>query len=600
MKRVLAVILFLLTGATMAAAAPTGTAFSYQGRLRGTGGVQTGAFDFQFVLYDAAVGGSQVGPILDGEDVAVTSGLFTVPLDFGPVFDGSARFLEVGVRPGGSTGAFTILTPRQEVTAAPHALTSGATADPTAQKRTVAPACASGQYLRALGPDGTPTCAPDLDTNSGGTVTSVAAGPGLSGGTITLTGTLAVLFSGTGTAATAARSDHDHDTAYQARISGTCPAGFSIQRVNADGSVGCLESGAAPAATITRANPTTGNFPSLVIGRDGLALISHGITFPGGLVVTHCSNSLCTAATTTVLDTASQVWYSSITIGTDGLGLISYSDNNPEDLKVAHCHDVACTAATISTLDTFGDVGISNAITIGADGLGLIAYLDNTNGRLKAAHCTDVACTTAALTIVDAVGFTGGAPSITIGTDGFALIAYADFNNVHLHVAHCNNAACTGATLTTVDPANGTGFHNSIAIGADGLGLVSYQDGNPDNDLRVAHCNDLACTGATITVLDIPGNQGGGTSLAIGADGLGFISYSDATAGNLKVAHCANLACTSAVLTTVDDGGTLFVGQYTSTAIGPDGLPIIAYNADGLRVAHCNNAFCSPFVARRP
>jgi hypothetical protein len=52
----------------------------------------------------------------------VTAGLFTVTLDFGPAFAGSKRFLEIGVRPGASTGAYAPLSPRQELTASPNAL----------------------------------------------------------------------------------------------------------------------------------------------------------------------------------------------------------------------------------------------------------------------------------------------------------------------------------------------------------------------------------------------------------------------------------------------------------------------------------------------
>jgi hypothetical protein len=35
------------------------------------------------------------------------------------------------------------------------------------------------------------------------------------------------------------------------------------------------------------------------------------------------------------------------------------------------------------------------------------------------------------------------------------------------------------------------------------------------------------------------------SSIAIGADGLGVISYWDSTSFDLKAAHCANVACTA-------------------------------------------------------
>jgi hypothetical protein len=53
----------------------------------------------------------------------------------------------------------------------------------------------------------------------------------------------------------------------------------------------------------------------------------------------------------------------------------------------------------------------------------------------------------------------------------------------------------------------------------------------------------LVRPGVALTTLDGPGNVGQYTSVTIGADGLGLISYYDATNGNLKVAHCSDLFC---------------------------------------------------------
>ena len=51
-----------------------------------------------------------------------------------------------------------------------------------------------------------------------------------------------------------------------------------------------------------------------------------------------------------------------------------------------------------------------------------------------------------------------------------------------------------------------------------------------------------ACTATTAT-LDSAGNVGNDTSVTVGADGLGLISYYDSTNGDLKVAHCADTFC---------------------------------------------------------
>ncbi len=129
--------------------------------------------------------------------------------------------------------------------------------------------------------------------------------------------------------------------------------------------------------------------------------------------------------------------------------------------------------------------------------------------------------------------------SITIGRDGLGLISYYDTIGA-LKVAHCSNIDCTEATITPIEFTALFAYYTSITIGADGFGLISYYDAS-NKDLKVAHCANIECTTvAAITPLDTDGDVGQYTSITIGADGLGLISYFDATSGNLKVAHCCN------------------------------------------------------------
>lgn len=104
-----------------------GTAFSYQGKLTDAGTPATGNYDIQFLLFDTPdVGtGTQQGATITNSSVQVTSGIFTVQLDFGQgVFDGSARYLEIGVRPVDSKDPYTTLSPRQPITATPYSVRS--------------------------------------------------------------------------------------------------------------------------------------------------------------------------------------------------------------------------------------------------------------------------------------------------------------------------------------------------------------------------------------------------------------------------------------------------------------------------------------------
>ena len=112
--------------AAPALAQPLTTAFTYQGELASAGTPAAGTFDLRFALYDDPGAGSQIGSPLCSDNIAVTDGRFTVQLDFGAVFAGSQRFLEIWVRPdsglpcSNNTG-YTILGPRQPLTAAPNA-----------------------------------------------------------------------------------------------------------------------------------------------------------------------------------------------------------------------------------------------------------------------------------------------------------------------------------------------------------------------------------------------------------------------------------------------------------------------------------------------
>lgn len=109
--------------AAAAAQIPAGTRFSYQGSLTDAGSAANGTYDFQFRLRTLPISGIPIGPIIPVNDIVVSDGVFTVPLDFGNgIFNGDARFLEIGVRPGASSGAYTILSPLQELTPAPYAL----------------------------------------------------------------------------------------------------------------------------------------------------------------------------------------------------------------------------------------------------------------------------------------------------------------------------------------------------------------------------------------------------------------------------------------------------------------------------------------------
>jgi hypothetical protein len=87
--------------------------FTYQGFLKQNGQPVNGTTSLTFRLFDALTSGNQLGSAIT-QDVNVQNGLFTVVLDFGTVWTGGDRYLEIQV---GST----TLSPRVKITPAPYA-----------------------------------------------------------------------------------------------------------------------------------------------------------------------------------------------------------------------------------------------------------------------------------------------------------------------------------------------------------------------------------------------------------------------------------------------------------------------------------------------
>ena len=139
--------------------------------------------------------------------------------------------------------------------------------------------------------------------------------------------------------------------------------------------------------------------------------------------------------------------------------------------------------------------------------------------------------------------------------------------------------------ITTIvdDPENSVGFESSIVIGTDNFPVISYWDEDA-NMLKVAKCNDTACTGNDETITSVT-SGGKTTSIAISQDGFPVISHRNNDlnfSGLLMVTKCNDAACAGGdeLTTQVDDSlGSSSSASCTSLAISGDGYPVIAYGS---------------------
>ncbi|MDQ4145034.1 MAG: hypothetical protein M3198_15095 [Actinomycetota bacterium] len=154
--------------------------------------------------------------------------------------------------------------------------------DPNETQARITTACSAGQFLQSIGVTGTAVCA--NDQNSGGDVTSVTAGTGLTGGgltgAVTLNANLTSPGGENGSASTVARGDHHHDGRYINASPGATESA-SININGTLGTTGLLETGTGTGTSqppelkgvvirrINSRNPAAGQLVAKAMGEDG-------------------------------------------------------------------------------------------------------------------------------------------------------------------------------------------------------------------------------------------------------------------------------------------------------------------------------------------
>lgn len=565
--RPVAVVLAMIfaSAAGPASAQALTPAFTFQGELRLSSGPATGSYDMQFRLYGAMTGGAQIGPTLTASNIAVSDGLFSVPLDFGAAqFAGERQWLEVRIRPAGS-GSFETLSPRTEVTAAPYAWSAAvalansvtttsivdgtigsADINPAQVQRRVNTACQAFEAVRAINEDGTLTCN-EIGT---GSVTLVQTGIGLTGGPITTSGTISVAPGGIGTVelADGGIKAIDVDPAQvQRRVIGTCGPGQYVQAIGPEGTVDCGTDATGPAGWTLSGNASTNPASNFIGTTDAQPFVVRTAN-ARSLRLSPSSQLL---GTTGIPITASLVAGSAANTLLDGARGATISGGGTYEGGDPAYPTIGPNAIT----DAYGSVGGGASNLAGNDDLSLINASFATVGGGVNNRASNFGSTVAGGQINIASGFSsvvgggvsntasgerstigGGFGNVASGSD--STVGAGDSNNAsgplstvgggYRNVASGNRSALGGGYQNTASGFNSTvggGFGNTASGGYSTVG-GGYQNTTSGDDSTVGGGDSNTASGGASTVggglLNIASGfmstVGGGSSNCAGGD----------------------------------------------------------------------------------
>jgi hypothetical protein len=588
----------LLTGALacipgVANAQALGTAFTYQGQLTDADAPASGLFDLQLCLYDVASGSTPLQCAPDFNDVPVDAGVFTIGVDFGAgAFIGQQRYLELRVRPGASTSAYTTLAPRQLVRAAPEALRANvASAAPWS------------------GLTGVPAGFADGIDNVGSGVTTVFTGGGLTGGPITTSGTVGIAAGGVvgnmialGAVGILNLADNAVDS--QRIVNDSITA--SDVAANAIGASelnnNAVDTAAIQDAQVTAAKIAPGaiggaqidptQVQARVTGTCGDGEYFRGINADGSLAC-----ELLPVSADRVLDLVGEVGtHVAVALRADQRPLVAYHDQTNGNLKVYDCADAACASGTRRLLDSSGDVGENVAIAIAPGGLPVIAYRNVTSQVLRLYACANAACSSGVARTLDSGVNVGSSVAMALRADGRPFITYQDFTNFRLRVYDCADAACSSGTARG-QPATDVPYGMAIAFLADGRALVAM-GGNAGSGarMRVFECADLPCTTGTTRLLSTVDYAGGGLAMLVRTNGRPLIVVGG-LAASLAVHDCADAACVTSSRTTLGNPVT----NGLTAALRDDGRALLVFGAPGtvgVQVFDCAASTCATGSSR--
>jgi Fe-S cluster biogenesis protein NfuA len=488
----LAALLALAAADAARAQDPLSTAFTYQGELRVSGQPAGGAFDFEVALYNVATGGSSLA-VDTADDVVVAQGLFALDLDYTdvPFRTASHYWLELRVRDGASSGAYTPLLPRQPLHATPYAL-----------------------HALSVAPTALSATAPARPVQLSQLITLPGPVPTTAGDSCVTVGTDGLPIVGV------------HDSGNGNLVAIHCDEPGCTRRT----------------MTVLDSAGTVGSGCAIGIMPWGTPAISYYDETNRALKLARCGDRACTTATIATVDAVGNAGQrSAIVQGAGGIEIL-YHDETGGDVELATCGASSCTLTTIDATNVVGRT--LDAVRYGSRLV--IAYSDDTASSAKLKTCLGFATTCATATpITITTDATGNVADLAIAVppDRRPVVFYA--KNLQLRGARCDSPDCA-TTSPTQNPIPRSSSRVAAVLGGDGLPLVvSLLLASPLSTFQLVQCTDAACSG------DINGYFAAGTSTALSAHPAitlgshGFPVITRRASANLELTVCDNPECGS-------------------------------------------------------
>lgn len=588
--------------------------FTYQGFLQDAGNPATGTYDFRFTLQynDGMLGMQIVGTPQLKDDIAVTQGVFSVPLDFGATLSNRDYLLKIEVRPGASSGSYTTLSPDTAIKPTPqsqYAEAAGFAAsladntvgssqiidgnvqtadlgfqsvnsdkvDPGSVQLRVSGSCASGSSINAIDQSGTVTCETD---DSGSALTGISAGTGLSGGGTTGTVSLSIANSGVGSAQIAngaVGSSQINSSQVQVRVNGFCIAGNSIRAIASDGTVTC-EADDTGAGTVTSVATGSGLTGGTITSSGTVSIATNGVTSTHLADGTITATDINTASVQSRVNGSCAAGTSISSISATGAVTCETDDGFTSSTQIATGFPTSSSLTTSAPSSGVGDLSAATGI----DGLPIIAYHDSINNDLVVIHCDLPDCTARTRTVVDSTGDVGFKPRIIIAGSGnfaYPLITYYDQTNTTLKALRCSDLACTSALSAALTGTAGASPTHDVARNTNSNFLVAFHDPASGN-LRAVNCTNYNACGAAFDIDASADNVGQGVVIA--TNQLRYIAYRNSTTNTLMVKQCTSFvsntgSCGAARV--LDAGGT--VQDVHDVLVTETLLPVVLYLKGG-------------------